>query len=384
MPEIDNIATSGEICRIDLRLKELTNEIKKLTKQREHLEQELSLPQKDPASFSTEQKVSVFKKLFRGRAEIFAQRWGNSKGRSGYSVACHNEWKTGLCHKPKIKCTECSNKKFKALNNQAIYDHLAGKQTIGLYPLLTDDSCHLLAVDFDKKDWQAAISAMMKACQQFNISHAVEISRSGNGAHLWIFFSEPVTAKDARQLGFGLLDKAMEIHPNLSFDSYDRLFPNQDIMPEGGFGNLIALPLQYQARQLNRCVFVDTELTPYIDQWSFLSRIKTLNNQQLKDLLIKITLKNQLPWEQGAKEKQIIISHCPASVTLVLANHIYVKTDELPSSLIARLKFLASFSNPVFFKTQASDSQHMAFPDTSPVPKLNRDIYHFREVALMM
>ena len=133
---------------------------------------------------------------------------------------------------------------------------MAGKQVVGLYPLLADNTCNLLAVDFDKDGWQDAIQAMAEACLQFNIPHAIEISRSGNGAHLWIFFSEQVFARDARLLGFGLLDKAMEIHPDLSFDSYDRLFPNQDIMPEGGFGNLIALPLQYQARQMGYSQFV--------------------------------------------------------------------------------------------------------------------------------
>ena len=231
MPEKVNITITNEISRIDQELKELASKEKQLTKQREHLEQQLSSPQDNPPSLSTEQKITIFKKLFSGRTDIFAQRWQNSRGRSGYSVACHNEWKTGLCNKPKIKCTDCSNKKFKALDTQVNYDHLTGKQIIGLYPLLTQNTCYLLAADFDKKDWQAAINAIRLACKQFDIPHAVEISRSGNGAHLWIFFSEPIPAKDARQLGFGLLDKAMEIHPNLSFDSYDRLFPNQDPNP---------------------------------------------------------------------------------------------------------------------------------------------------------
>jgi superfamily II DNA or RNA helicase len=194
---------------------------------------------------------------------------------------------------------------------------------------------------------------------EFEIPHAMEISRSGNGAHLWIFFSEPVTAKAARQLGFGLLDKAMEIHPNLSFESYDRLFPNQDLMPEGGFGNLIALPLQFQARQKGNSLFVDNNFSPYIDQWLFLSQIKSLSCQELKDLLVQLTPQSQRliddrpPWEQGVKVSDDKIESCPEQVTLTLANHIYIKFENLPSPLIAKLKRLASFSNPVFFKTQA-------------------------------
>ncbi|SMG63896.1 conserved hypothetical protein, partial [methanotrophic bacterial endosymbiont of Bathymodiolus sp.] len=124
---------------------------------------------------------------------------------------------------------------------------------------------------------------------QLAIPHYCEISRSGNGAHLWIFFSEAVTAKDARLLGFALLDKAMEIHPNLSFESYDRLFPNQDIMPEGGFGNLIALPLQKQARQNGNSLFVDQNLKLYADQWQHLSQVQTVSPKQLANLLSKLT-----------------------------------------------------------------------------------------------
>jgi len=354
---------AGEINAIDSRLAKLGVEREQLIQRKKDL---LNQPTTKPlaANFSPEQKVSLFQSLFRGRTDIFATRWQNSKGRSGYSVACNNEWVKGVCNKPKIKCNECPSREYKTLNNPIIYDHLAGKQIVGLYPLLPDNTCYLLAADFDKKGWQGAIKALAQVCLQFNISHAVEISRSGNGAHLWIFFSEPVPARDARLLGFGLLDKAMERHPELSFQSYDRLFPNQDLMPEGGFGNLIALPLQYQARQQGNSQFVDCDLNPYADQWQFLSQIKTLSPTQLANLLTKLAadalitpeqqaIDTRPPWEQGAKIKPTKIDNCPNQITLTLANHIYIKLDEIPSPLAARLKRLASFSNPVFFKTQA-------------------------------
>jgi len=241
---------------------------------------------------------------------------------------------------------------------------LAGKHIVGLYPLLPDNTCHLLAADFDKDGWQDAVKAMSEACRRYNIPHLVEISRSGNGAHLWVFFTDAVSARDARLLGFGLLDKAMEIHSNLSFESYDRLFPNQDIMPDGGFGNLIALPLQKQVRQNGNSQFVDQALEPFVDQWQQLKQITRVSPTQLAEL-IAVLAPNELklfeqeiidsrpPWEQGAKIKPEKIDNCPEQVTITLANHIYFKLDELPAPLTARLRRLASFSNPVFFKTQA-------------------------------
>ena len=362
-----------EIESIDLRLTELDKERDVLIDRRDVLLQQISSQQNHHTDtrliLSVSQKVSLFKSLFKGRTDLFASRWQNSKGRSGYSVACHNEWQRGICNKPTVKCSECPNRQYKVLDDQAIYDHLAGKQVVGLYPLLADNSCHLLAADFDKADWQDAVKAMSKACQQLNIPHAVEISRSGNGAHLWVFFSEPIPAREARQLGFGLLDKAMEIHPNLSFESYDRLFPNQDIMPDGGFGNLIALPLQHLARQQGNSQFVDNNLMPCPDQWLVLSQMKTFPSKQLNSLLVKLgstesalhpltrpghqAVDDRPPWELGEKTSHSQIDNCPEQVTLTLANHIYIKVSDLPAPLIARLKRIASFSNPVFFKTQA-------------------------------
>ncbi len=230
---------------------------------------------------------------------------------------------------------------------------------VGLYPLLQDNTCHLLAVDFDKTDWQDAVRAMALACSELDIPHAIEISRSGSGGHIWIFFSDPVSARDARLLGFGLLDKAMEIHPGLSFESYDRLFPNQDIIPEGGFGNLIALPLQYQARQKGNSLFVDTNLKPYKDQWAFLSQARKISPLKFANLLISISpiniveIDKSLPWEQGLAIQHTKVDNCPEKISITLANHIYIKINELPSILTTKLKRLASFPNPVFFKTQA-------------------------------
>jgi hypothetical protein len=233
-------------------------------------------------------------------------------------VACNNEWGQGICNKPRIKCQDCNHRQFSELNDQVIYRHLAGQQVVGLYPLLHDNTCYFLAADFDKGNWQDEVKAMSRACTEYGVPHAVEISRSGNGAHLWIFFDENVSANEARLLGFGLLDKAREIYPNLSFDSYDRLFPNQDILPEGGFGNLIALPLQREARLAGNSSFVDSELTAIDDQWRYLSQIERLSKQRLTKLLAEISpnagliaeqdvTDNRPPWEVTAKPSPLVL-----------------------------------------------------------------------------
>jgi superfamily II DNA or RNA helicase len=352
-----------DISAIDTRLAELEQEKQRLTALKEELQTSRPTPPVSD-SLSPEQKIEIFRNLFRGRTDIFANRWQNQQGRSGYSVACNNEWVQGICNKPRIKCQDCNHRQFSELNDQIIYRHLAGQQVVGLYPLLHDNTCYLLAADFDKGSWQDEVKAVSRACTEYGVPHAVEISRSGNGAHLWIFFDGNVPANEARLLGFELLDKAMEIYPSLSFDSYDRLFPNQDILPEGGFGNLIALPLQREARQAGNSSFVDAELNVIEDQWQYLSQIKRLSRQELNKLLSQISPNASLiseqdvtdtrpPWEITAKPRPLVLENPPQQVTITLANHIYFELKALPSVLSARLRRLASFSNPVFFKTQA-------------------------------
>ena len=351
------------IAEIDARLAELEQEKKQLLALREQLQYH-SPNSSDSALYSPEQKIAIFRGLFRGRTDIFANRWQNKQGRSGYSVACNNEWVQGTCQKPRIKCQDCNHRQFTELNDPVIYSHLTGQQVVGLYSLMHDNTCYFLAADFDKGEWQREVKAMSKACHSFEIPHAIEISRSGNGAHLWIFFNEKVPAKEARLLGFALLDKAMEFYPNLSFDSYDRLFPNQDILPEGGFGNLIALPLQKEARLAGNSSFVDEDLNVIHDQWHHLARMESIPHKTLSTLLTNISptstlfeeqevIEQRPPWEITAKAKPLKLENSPDKVTVTLANHIYFDLKEIPSTLAARLRRLASFSNPVFFKTQA-------------------------------
>lgn len=351
------------IAHIDARLAEIENEKRALLARKEAL---LRLTPTDDSSsnLTPKQKIAIFRNLFRGRQDIFANRWQNQQGRAGYSVACNNEWVQGICNKPRIKCMDCQHSQFSELNDQVIYRHLAGQQVVGLYPLLQDNTCYLLAVDFDEGHWQDEVKAIAKVCVDLEIPHVIEISRSGQGAHLWIFFEDRVPASEARLLGFALLDKAMEIFPNLSFDSYDRLFPNQDVLPDGGFGNLIALPLQREARQAGNSSFVDKELKLIADQWQHLAQIRRLKQQELTKLLSQLSSNTLLqkeqevpdsrpPWEASAKPGPLLLTNPPTQLTVTLADRVYFELNTLPNLLAARLKRFASFSNPVFFKTQA-------------------------------
>ena len=239
-------------------------------------EQRIDLPsQKLTQSHLTPpQKVNLFRDLFRGRNDVYPVRWeSKSTGKSGYSPACGNEWRAGVCEKPRIKCSNCDHRLLTPVTDKVIYDHLAGVQTVGVYPLQVDNSCVLLAVDFDDADWKADVRAYAKSCEELDVPVAIEVSRSGDGAHAWVFFSSSVAAQDARRLGTAILSYTCSRTRQLQLKSYDRLFPNQDTMPKGGFGNLIALPLQKPAREKGCSVFVDSNLRPFPDQWAFLKSI---------------------------------------------------------------------------------------------------------------
>ncbi len=366
-----------EIEAINQRLQALEQERSRLLSRKEALESTASNLIATSSALAPKDKVALFQKLFAGRDDIHAFRWENAAGKSGYTVACHNEWQAGLCNKPKIKCSNCPNKAYKVLEPKTIYDHLSGAQTVGLYPLMADDTCQLLAVDFDKSDWQQAVKAFAHVCSDHAIPYAIERSRSGNGAHVWIFFADKVPAREARRLGFGLLDRAMENHSGLSFGSYDRLFPSQDSLPSGGFGNLIALPLQYQPRQCGNSEFVNEDLVSYPDQWQFLAGVAQLPQRQLRALLQAFDADSPepvaKPWELGIPIAKTRVDNCPARLTIVLANQVFIPVNALPSKLLARLKRKASFANPVFFKKQAMRFSTHGIPRYISLARIEQD-----------
>ena len=221
-----------------------------------------------------EAKIALFRSLFRGREDVYPRRFESRKtGRGGYAPACANEWVRGICEKPKIKCSECpSNRRFLPGYGSVVRDHLSGRDetghpfTMGVYPMLLDETCFFVAIDFDDEGWEEDASVCREACRKLKLACALERSRSGKGGHLWIFFEEAIRAGTARDVGSLLLTEAMESRPEVGFTSYDRLFPNQDTMPKGGFGNLIALPLQKVPRETGNSVFVDESFHAYADR----------------------------------------------------------------------------------------------------------------------
>lgn len=353
------------------RLREENARLKELLIQHGIIWEEPSIPESAlsaPAQphFTTDDKIALFRRLFRGREDVYPQRWESAKGTSGYSPACGNEWKPGLCHKPRVKCGECNQRQLLPVTNQVIYDHLAGKQTIGIYPLLSDDSCCFIAADFDEADWREDANAFMQSCREIGVPAAMEISRSGNGAHVWILFAEPVPAREARQLGAALISHTCSRTRQLSLASYDRLFPNQDTLPKGGFGNLIALPLQKKQRTLGRSVFVDEQLQPYSDQWAFLAAVRPMSRRDLEDAILRACggrhpldvafateEEDSKPWQRPSPVPARINGPLPESLTLVLANQIFIAKTDLPQPLANRLIRLAAFQNPEFYKAQA-------------------------------
>ncbi len=322
-------------------------------------------PEPEPSRLTTGQKVALFRRLFRGRTDVYPVRWeSKTTGKSGYSPVCANEWRPGVCEKPRIKCGDCSKRLLLPLSDSVIYDHLAGEHTVGVYPLLEDDTCHFLAVDFDEAEWRDDARAFIQSCEELGVPTALEISRSGKGAHAWMFFASKVSARDARRLGTAIISHTCARTRQLKLASYDRLFPNQDSLPKGGFGNLIALPLQKRPRENGCSVIVDADLRPYPDQWGFLSGIQPMAAHDIEPTIFRATghahpldvtfiddedLKE--PWRRSAVKK--LAGPMPKSLTATFANLIYFEKAQLPQALANRLIRLAAFQNPEFYKKQA-------------------------------
>ncbi len=323
------------------------------------------------ATSSPVSKVELFTSLFRGRVDVHAKRWQSRSGGSGYAPACANEWRSGLCDKRRVKCADCANRELMPLDASAIEDHLTGRSTVGVYPMLDDETCHFLAIDFDDETWREDVTALRSAASEADIDCYVEVSRSGAGAHAWFFFAEPLPAALARRLGTALLTQAARNRHALSLRSYDRLFPSQDTMPRGGFGNLIALPLQHEPRSAGRSVFVDEELRQYPDQWAFLSSLKRVDRSAVDAALSCLVTEGSplgvrtypsgdgsgdTPWVLPVPPPRVrpeLIGRVPAVVRAVRANLVFVEKAGLPDSLLDQIARLAAFENPEFYRAQA-------------------------------
>ena len=349
------------------RIRELESECETL--KRENAKLHSSLPADNqpvahdevPSHATPEQKITLFKELFHGREDVYPVRWENQQGKAGYSPVYDRS--AGLVPK--------EDRKYLPLTDDVIRAHLMGEVTAGVYPLLLDDTCWFLAADFDKKTWKDDCLSFLESCDELSIPASLECSRSGNGGHVWIFFDAPIRANLARCLGSLILTHAMESRPELGLDSYDRFFPSQDTLPKGGFGNLIALPLQKHPRQHGRSVFLDRDLRPYKDQWAYLSSIKKVSNRQAEVIVdkaesmgdlfgirrkLELSEGNEAPWELKPSENfctDPIAGELPDAIRVIRSNLLYIEKAGLPSALVNRIIRLAAFHNPEFYRAQA-------------------------------
>lgn len=344
----------------------------------------------------TTEQIDLFITLFHGRTDVFAKRFISKAGHVGYSPGCNNFWKQGICPKrdrQKIRCAECTNRSWIKLNRRLLREHLEGQKenctdVIGVYPMLEDETCYFLVFDFDNHDkkketdkdeganlndaWIDDVNAMREICHNNGIDVLVERSRSGKGAHVWLFFEEAIPVALARKFGFALLTKGADSVNQQNFKTYDRMLPAQDKMPDGGLGNLIALPLQGQALRKGNSAFIDECWKVIPDQWAAMRKVKKLTKQLVGEKINEWTSEGILgvlaedmsgekqkssdkderkPWE---KKKQLI-SHEDVNgiVKITLSNQVYVEKSNIDARALNRFRRLAAFSNPEFYKTQA-------------------------------
>ena len=331
----------------------------------------LATPPQSPAD-----KVRLFRQLFRGRDDLYPTRFVSKKtGKPGYAPACSNKWEPGLCAlKSGGKCGDCTNQAFRQVDDDAVLAHLRGKHVMGVYPMLPDETCWFLAVDFDKSTWEEDTRAFAETARRLGLPVLVERSRSGNGAHVWFFFKEPVLAAIARKMGCHVITEAMAGRHELSMESYDRLFPSQDTMPRGGFGNLIALPLQHGPRQEGNSVFLDGTMKAHPDgeQWSVLATARRIASSAVERIAAEATHTGTIvgvrtaglvdeeedlaPWAlppSGTPRMRRVPGPMPTRVSAVLAQRLFVAKDGIPSPLLNEIKRLAAFQNPEFYKKQS-------------------------------
>ena len=331
-------------------------------------------------TLSIDERIRLFQSLFKGREDVFARRWfSKTTGKSGYQPVCINEWKQGICDKKKYRCVICPNRNFAPLTTQDMYRHLEGKDeyccdVVGLYAIMQDNNCAFLCADFDDKNckygYKEDVLAYVGVCREWLIPYAIERSRSGNGAHVWIFFEAPLPASKARRLGNAILTEAMTRNGQMSFNSYDRFFPNQDYLPEGGFGNLVALPLQGQARRKENSVFVDNDFLVYKDQWAFLYNLKKIQESTI-DQLLRLHYQEELGKLSMSSESKPWVTPLPQNITqedfhakveIIKADKLYIPLKAVSAKVLNHLKRIAAFKNPEFYSKQALRLSTYAIP----------------------
>ena len=331
----------------------------------------------------TRQHVRLFFSRFWGREDVYSKRVVKKNGDVGYYTQCRNFWKAGCYRKngSSIKCQDCIIRKYRPVTEQQIFDHLTGKDVIGIYPYLPDGTCRFLVFDFDDhsegaekndfanavSEWVEEVNALRTVCKEAGIEPLIERSRSGHGAHLWVFFEKPIPVKTARAFGNALLQKGAASVSLKTFAYYDRMLPAQDVLPEGAIGNLIALPLQPEALQNGNSAFVDEDWNAYPDQWSVLLSKPKLTAKQVHSCTEEWMRENPFienngeasqglgrqhgkPWENRIRfHKEDVWG----TMQIVLSNLTYIDTIHLQPRIQNQIRRMAAFGNPIFYKNQA-------------------------------
>ena len=318
-------------------------------------------------------KLELFRSLFTGRKDVYTHGYRRKDGGIGYTPACANEWKAGICPKAaqqRVRCAECANRVFPELSDAAIIAHFKGnddrfRDVLGQYVLDRDCNTKVLVIDFDKADWKETTNAIRRVAENHGINAAVERSRSGNGAHIWFFFLEPVSAKTARDFGSGLITEAAALNKTITFEAFDRMLPAQDTIPDGGFGNLIALPFQGKAQREGNSVFVDEQFEPFPDQWLYLSQVQLIPRSTVQNLiettggnphgLATVTVANKTKrYAQKPRKRPPLTSRdFPSSLPVTQADMLYIPEKSLSPAAQMEIRGLATFANPEFYRAQA-------------------------------
>ena len=318
-------------------------------------------------------KLELFRSLFTGRKDVYAHGYRRKDGGIGYTPACANEWKPGICPKvvhQKVKCAECHNRVFPELSDAAIIAHFKGnddrfRDVLGQYVLDKNCNTKVLVIDFDKADWKEATNAVRLVAKRRNINAAVERSRSGNGAHIWFFFLEPISAKAAREFGSCLITEAAALNKTITFEAFDRMLPAQATIPDGGFGNLIALPFQGKAQREGNSVFVDEQFEPFPDQWLYLSQVQLIPRSTVQNLiettggnphgLATVTVANKTKQYAQKPRKRLPLTSrdFPSSLPVTQADMLYIPEKSLSPAAQMEIRGLATFANPEFYRAQA-------------------------------
>ena len=341
-------------------------EIKKLQVEVEELKRMLNQSTSDDTelSLSRNEKIKVFMNYFRGRDDVYPYLSidKNNPKIKYYIPACVNEWKQGVCNKTMgKKCKNCQYRENKPLSKEVIYNHMYGNNPIGIYPLLENDTCYFLSLDFDNKDTnndiKSDVLAFASICDEYEIPIAIERSRSGNGIHIWIFFDINIKALTARKLGSLLLSKTMEIS-NISISSFDRMFPNQDTLPKGGYGNLIALPFQNEPSKYGNTLFVDRNFIKIDNQIQYLNSIHKLTEKEIFEKIEKLSNETIDIGHEVVDMKKEVIAKCknnieyPKSIKVILNDMVYIDKANLSGVVKNSFRRLATFANPEFYKKQ--------------------------------